>query len=108
MEKQKSIYRSKSRQYVKIDTKIYYTNMPMEEVAVLSYMLTKPDDWDFRIPHMVYETKWSENRIRKSIKGLQEKGYIYIHTFKNEKGRFDSRYFVFENPSLNYFANEGV
>ena len=53
MEKQKSIYRSKSRQYVKIDTKIYYTNMPMEEVAVLSYMLTKPDDWDFRIPHMV-------------------------------------------------------
>lgn len=76
-------------------------NLTTNAKAILIYMLSKPDEWQFFELDIAKHFKDSMNIIRKGIKELIDKGYINRDKFKNTKGNFVYLYDVFEQQELN-------
>ena len=77
------------------------SNLTTNAKAILIYMLSKPDEWQFFELDITKHFKDSMNIIRKGIKELIDKGYINRDKFKNTKGKFVYLYDIFEQPELN-------
>jgi predicted transcriptional regulator len=69
--------------------------------AILIYMLSKPDDWQFFELDITKHFKDNVKVIRRGIKELMDKGYIDRNKLRNSEGKFVYLYDVFEQPELN-------
>ena len=79
-------------------SKIKFTQMPndiierkdmsWEAKGLLSYMLSKPDDWKFYIDDIVKHGNCGEKKIKSIIKELKEFGYLEIKQERGVEGKF--------------------
>ena|SRR5690554_304744 len=76
-------------------------NLSFKAKGILSYLLSKPDDWKVYEDDLVNQSKDGKTAVRSGLKELQEQGYI-IRTLKRTKeGKFDGYdYDVYEYPVL--------
>src|SRR5699024_8438680 len=69
---------------------------------LLTYFLSKPDDWQIYMKDVQNQFKDGETSIRSAMKELIEAGYIYRWRERNEKGQLGSyNYEVYERPEFN-------
>lgn len=66
--------------------------------GLLAEMLSYPKDWKFTIAFLASTGKEKRGAIRTMLDELIAFGHVICETFRNEKGRFDSRYTVCETP----------
>jgi len=76
-------------------------NLTTNAKAILIYMLSKPDDWQFFELDITRHFKDNVKVIRRGIKELIDKGYVNRNKLKNTKGIFVYEYDIFEQPELN-------
>lgn len=76
-------------------------NLTTNAKAILIYMLSKPDDWQFFELDITKHFRDNVKIIRKGIKELIDKGYIDRNKLKNTEGKFVYLYDVYEQSELN-------
>ena len=75
--------------------------LSLEERGFLTYLLEKPDDWDFRPREMAKELSVHRNTVYRLLKRMIELRYVERHDIKalSPTGliRQASLYFIYEN-----------
>jgi hypothetical protein len=69
--------------------------------GVLTYLLTKPDDWEVRSQDLVQQSPHGEDAILRMLKELETCGYLSRWRERNKHGRYEWRTVVYENPADN-------
>lgn len=76
-------------------------NLSFKAKGLLSYMLSRPDDWDFSLKSLCTASKDNISSIRSALKELQERRYLVINKLlpnQTSSGRIESEYIVYECP----------
>jgi uncharacterized phage protein (TIGR02220 family) len=97
-----SIIRLKNRaKWVVIDKKpIEDENLSWQAKGILTYLLSKPDDWQVHINQLSGASKNGRDSTRKTIHELVDTGYIVRNQVRNEKGHLVGwEYLVSEEPT---------
>ena len=67
--------------------------------GLMSYMLSRPDNWDFTIEGLAHQNKEGADAIARIIRELEERGYITRSRTRNAAGKFtDMEYKILECP----------
>ena len=67
--------------------------------GLMSYMLSRPDNWDFTIEGLAHQNKEGADAIARIIRELEERGYITRCRVRNQAGKFtDMEYKILECP----------
>ena len=67
--------------------------------GLMSYMLSRPDNWDFTIEGLAHQNKEGADAIARIIRELEEQGYIIRCWVRNQAGKFtDMEYKILECP----------
>jgi predicted transcriptional regulator len=75
-------------------------NLTTNAKAILIYMLSKNDDWQFFEQDITNHFQDNIKVIKRGIKELQDKGYIDRTKLKDATGKFTYIYDVYEQPEL--------
>lgn len=91
-------------QFVSIDKEfIYDDRLSMKAKGIMTYILSRPDDWQFYITEIVTNAKDSKDAISTGIKELITCGYIERYRKRDEKGILrEYVYIVHESPKTDY------
>ena len=83
----------------------YHVKSPIEPElsfkakGLMSYMLSRPDNWDFTIEGLTHQNKEGTDAIARIIRELEERGYITRCRVRNQAGKFtDMEYKILEYP----------
>ena len=67
--------------------------------GLMSYMLSRPDNWDFTIEGLTHQNKEGADAIARIIRELEERGYVTRIRVRNQAGKFtDMEYRILECP----------
>lgn len=106
-----STFRIQKREnpFVQIDkTMIYDNQLSFKAKGILSYLLSRPDDWKVYEVEIVKHAKDGRDSVRSGIKELVDCGYIERKKIRGEKGKFEGyEYLVYETSDHNGFSNNG-
>lgn len=104
MAQDKSIIRTqKNREnpYVMIDkTFLSDDRLSWKAKGLLSYFLSKPDDWTILVSDLIKRSTDGEKAVRSGLKELEKLGYLENYPVKDERGRI--KYWekvVYERPN---------
>jgi hypothetical protein len=74
--------------------------------GLLSYLLSKPDDWQVRLGDMVGQARGSVRVVRRALRELRERGYAR-RLFPRRAGKVrGSEWIIHERPALRYTNSE--
>jgi hypothetical protein len=74
-------------------------NLSLKAKGLWAYLLSKPDDWQIRVSHLVKTCKDGRDSIYSTLRELKECGYVEMIEHKDEQGKFTSyEYLVNEEP----------
>ena len=75
------------------------TELSFNAKGLMSYMLSRPDNWDFTIEGLAHQNKEGADAIARIIRELEERGYIIRCRVRNQAGKFtDMEYKILEFP----------
>lgn len=97
------IYRlPKEKGFTQINNQLINDNqLSTNAKAILIYMLSKTDTWQFYEADITKHFKDNAKVIKRGIKELQDKHYLRRERFHNHKtGKFIYTYDIFESPEL--------
>ena len=73
--------------------------LSLKAKGLMSYMLTRPDDWDFTLVDLAKRNKECRDTIGDIVKELEKFGYVERHRIRDSKGHFqETEYIVHEEP----------
>ena len=73
--------------------------LSLKAKGLMSYMLTRPDDWDFTLVDLAKRNKECRDTIGDIVKELERFGYVERHRIRDSKGHFqETEYIVHEEP----------
>ena len=73
----------------------------MDGQGLLSYLISKPDNWSFTIEQIAKDYGISVSPIRRVIKKLSVLGYLNINPIRGEHGKIFYIWEIFEDPGEN-------
>ena len=77
-------------------------NLSFEAKGFLVYLFSLPDDWEFSINGLSFNTGLTRNTIMRLVKELKKAGYIHQKKKQNKKGQFTSyEWDIYELPEVN-------
>lgn len=62
------------------------------------YLQSKPDNWDFSVERIKFDTKESRDAISSWLKELENSWYLERNKYQTEKWFWDIEYVLYENP----------
>lgn len=81
-------------------------NISLKSKALLSLMLSLPEDWDYSVAGLTSLVKEGYDAVDSALKELIKYNYIYRVESRKEKGLYKYIYHIFENPKDNYFKDK--
>ena len=69
-------------------------------------MLSLPDNWIYSINGLIAVCKEGKKAIQSSIKELEDNNYLVRTRIRNDKGRINYRYDIFETPQHHFGCTE--
>lgn len=73
-------------------------NLSYKAKGLLSFMLTLPKDWDYSVNGLVKLSKEGLKAVRSMLKELEENNYLIREKVRDEYGKFDYEYNIYEKP----------
>jgi predicted transcriptional regulator len=95
------VSKDKTNPYVMVNKYyIYDKRLSLKAKGLMSYFLSRPDDWEFYVEEMKNHTTDKETSISSAIKELIKMGYIKREAKRNASGKFvgGHDYVVYEVP----------
>jgi hypothetical protein len=92
--------RTKRSNFTVIDNRIFNDDrLTFEQIGLLSYILSKPDDWVIRIEQLRKKGNIGRTSMQKLMRHLEACGYATLVKTKNSSGLFSGSYWsVHELP----------
>lgn len=75
--------------------------LSLKAKGLLSLMLSLPDNWDYSILGLSSICVESKDTIRKILNELKVNKYLKVIETRDENGRFDYEYIIYEKPYEN-------
>ena len=75
--------------------------LSLKAKGLLSLMLSLPDNWDYSLLGLSCICLESRDSIRKILHELKENDYLKIVETREENGRFNYQYVIYEKPYKN-------
>lgn len=72
--------------------------LSLKAKGLLSLMLSLPDSWDYSLLWLTSICIESKDTIRKTLNELKENKYLKVIESRNDNGRFDYDYIIYEKP----------
>jgi len=95
----KRIVKDKDHPFVQADKEfLSEEKLSWRAKGILTYLLSKPDDWKLNIDYLVKRSTEGENAVRSVIDELILFGYIERIKSNAGKGQFLTEYFIYEIP----------
>jgi hypothetical protein len=69
-----------------------------EAIGLLSFLLSKPDDWTVRKSHLVASRDAGEYKIKRILTELEDAGYLQRERIQKDDGTFDWVSVVYDRP----------
>lgn len=94
---------ARKQSFTQIDNIVFTSNLSYRAIGLLSFLLSKPDNWSVSVAHLVNTVKESGNptgrdAVYSIIKELEEKGFI-LREMKRKAGKMDGiDYVVYDTP----------
>lgn len=99
----------KNREYVVMNNRFLRNKeMSLKAKGLLALCLSLPDDWDYSINGLVAISKENLTAIRSGLKELEKLGHLKINKKKNEQGRFEYEYVIYETPAIENLPMENL
>lgn len=95
------IVKDKKNPYIMVNRYYIYDNrLSLKAKGLMSYFLSRPDDWDFYAEEIKKHTTDKDTSIGGAIKELIDSGYIKREPKRGDKGKFKGGYdySVYETP----------
>ena len=94
------VKKNKHNPYVMLDNRIFSDpNLSWKAKGILSYLLSKPDNWVISVSDLVKRSKDGRDAVYAGLKQLQDAGYITREVIRSINGRIESwEYTIFETP----------
>ena len=73
-------------------------NLSYKAKGLLSFMLSLPKDWDYSVNGLVKLSKEGLKAVRSMLKELEENNYLIREKVRDEYGKFDYEYNIYEMP----------
>ena len=74
-------------------------NLSLKAKGLMSYMLSRPDNWDFTIEGLARQNMEGADAIARIIRELEARGYVIRSRTRNKAGKFtDMEYSILECP----------
>jgi hypothetical protein len=87
------VKKDKENPYVMVNRYYIYDNrLSLKAKGLMSYFLSRPDDWEFYVEEIKTHTTDKETAITSAIKELLNAGYIKRDIKRNEHGKFAGGY----------------
>ncbi len=74
------------------------TRLKPDGKGVLLFMLSKPDDWNFKYENLMIGLGIGEKYLRSCIKQLEDLKYLKRSKCRGENGHYVWNYFIYEEP----------
>ena len=97
-----AVYRNKKQDnFTVLDNSVMQNdNLSWKAKGILTYLLSLPTDWDVHLKEIEEHATDGITSLRSGIKELREAGYIKYHKYKDDKGKFQHRYNIYEFPKM--------
>jgi len=94
------VQKNSANPYVMLDKRIFSDiNLSWKSKGILSYLLSKPDNWRVMIVDLVKQSSDGEKAVYSGLAELIKVGYIVRNAIRDDKGKFlYHEYQVFEQP----------
>lgn len=79
---------------------VYNEKISLAAKGLYVYIQAKPQDWLFSAERITIETNDSLYAVKKTLRELEEFGYLTRTKFKDEKGRWDIQYILHLKPTV--------
>lgn len=100
-----SIRRTKRKdKFTIIDNRVFDSGMSFRAMGVLTFLLSKPDEWVVSVSHLVKTTKESANKLGRDsvysiLKELQDSGFVKRVQARDKDGKIKGvEYVVYDSP----------
>lgn len=85
--------------FIQIDRQpIEDSRLSWKATGLMTYFVSKPDNWEFRMDHIIKSKTDGEKSVRSGINELKEAGYIVRVAFRKDGKVKDYEFFVYEEP----------
>lgn len=94
------VHKCRENPYVMIDKfSINDSCLSWKAKGILSYLLSKPDDWIVYEKDIIKHARDGRDSVRAGLVELEKAGYIHRETLRGDRGKFLGKaYEVFERP----------
>lgn len=75
-------------------------NISLKSKGLFVFMQSKPDDWEFSIKKIAFQSKEGIDAVRMGILELENTGYLKRKKYKDEKGYWKIDYILYDKPIL--------
>lgn len=66
--------------------------------GLYAYIQSKPENWDFTLGKIAFQSKEGVESIRNAVKELELAGYLIRANYQNDKGQWDCDYYLYSRP----------
>jgi hypothetical protein len=73
-------------------------NLTSDALAVLVYLLSKPNDWQVRPTNLRNRFGWGKDKVYRILANLEQLGYMRRESSRNDGQFAETRYFVMDSP----------
>jgi hypothetical protein len=85
--------------YIATNATVNDSRLSFKARGILSYLLSKPDDWKVIVSDLVHRSTDGERAIRAGLQELTDCGYAQLKAVRNNKGRITEwEYTIYETP----------
>lgn len=77
-------------------------NLSWKAKGIMSYMLSKPDDWTFYIDELIKHSTDGKSSFRSGFNELKKEGYIQRRKRRKENGTFEWETILTESPHTDF------
>jgi hypothetical protein len=85
--------------FIQIDRRpIEDPRLSWKATGLMTYFVSKPDNWEFHMEHIIKSKTDGEKAVRSGINELKETGYIVRVAFRKDGKVKDYEFFVYEEP----------
>jgi len=94
------IRRKRNRDYTVLNNEIFECGLSADSVAILAYLLSRPDDWEVNALQLKSVFNFGRNKVYKVLKELEESGFISRKQKRNmhSKRWGETDYVVYDEP----------
>lgn len=89
-----------------ISNSVFSSKLSYRAIGLLTYLLSKPDNWEVSVAHLVNHVKESENptgrdAVYSTLKELVSKGFVIRANKRDQSGKMTGiEYVVFDEPQV--------